>query len=216
MIAAYTVQFGDTAAMVAAGLNAAATTSRLGVTAADDGAGHLVLTALTAGSAQAFTADVSGVFGTQVHAGLDVQGTIDLEPATGLGSVLSLPTSTGGASGLAVDTSGLTQNDIDNTFGDIGDVTYAPGLAQQLASLVDAETRSGTGLVTTARQGRLTQVKTLQDQIDAWDQRLTDYRNQLTRQFTAMETALAALKSQTGALSGLSLLANSGSSSSSS
>jgi flagellar hook-associated protein 2 len=216
MIAAYTVQFGDTAAMVAAGLNAAATTSRLGVTAADDGAGHLVLTALTAGSAQAFTADVSGVFGTQVHAGLDVQGTIDLEPATGLGSVLSLPTSTGGASGLAVDTSGLTQNDIDNTFGDIGDVTYAPGLAQQLASLVDVETRSGTVLVTTARQGRLTQVKTLQDQIDAWDQRLTDYRNQLTRQFTAMETALAALKSQTGALSGLSLLANSGSSSSSS
>jgi flagellar hook-associated protein 2 len=91
-----------------------------------------------------------------------------------------------------------------------------PGLAQQLASLVDVETRSGTGLVTTARQGRLTQVKTLQDQIDAWDQRLTDYRNQLTRQFTAMETALAALKSQTGALSGLSLLANSGSSSSSS
>jgi flagellar hook-associated protein 2 len=211
--AAYTVQFGDTAAMVAAGLNAAAATNLLGVTAADGGA-NLVLTAVNAGAAQAFTTHVSGVLGTQVHAGLDAQGTIDGEPATGLGSILSLSTGTGGASYLALDTSGLTQNDIDNTGGDIGDVTYAPGLAQQLTSLVDVETRSGTGLITTAQQGRRAHVKTLQDQIDAWDQRLTDYRNQLTRQFTAMETALAALKSQTSALSGLSTNSNSNSSSS--
>jgi flagellar hook-associated protein 2 len=145
-----------------------------------------------------------------------VQGMIDVEPATGLGSILSLTSDTSGATYLALDTSGLTQNDVDNTAGDIGDVTYVPGLAQQLASLVDVETRSGTGLVTTARQGRLAQVKTLQDQIDAWDQRLTDYRAQLTQQFTAMETALAKLKSQTSALSGLStsMLSNSNSGSS--
>jgi flagellar hook-associated protein 2 len=216
MIAAYTVQFGDTAAMVAAGLNAAAATSRVGVTAADNGAGSLVLTALDAGSAQAFTADVGGVFGTQLFTGLDVQGSIDGETATGLGDILSLSTGTGGAQGLALDTSGLTQNDVDNTAGDVGDITYVPGFAQQLASLADLETKSGTGLVTTAQQGRLAQVKTLQDQIDAWDQRLTDYRNQLTRQFTAMETALATLKSQTGALAGLSTsaFASSGSGSS--
>jgi flagellar hook-associated protein 2 len=214
--AGYTVQFGDTAAMIAAGLNAAAVTNLLGVSAADDGAGNLLLTALDAGAAQAFTADASGVLGTQVHAGLDVQGMIDVEPATGLGSILSLTSDTSGATYLALDTSGLTQNDVDNTAGDIGDVTYVPGLAQQLASLVDVETRSGTGLVTTARQGRLAQVKTLQDQIYAWDQRLTDYRAQLTQQFTAMETALAKLKSQTSALSGLStsMLSNSNSGSS--
>jgi flagellar hook-associated protein 2 len=214
--AAYTIQFGDTAATIAAGLNAAAMTSLLGVTAADDGAGNLLLAALDAGSAHAFTADLSGVPGTQVHQGLDVQGTIDGDTATGLGNILSLPTSSGGASYLALDTSGLTQNDIDNTAGDVGGVTYVPGLAQQLASLADVETRSGTGLVTTARQGRLAQAKTLQGQIDAWDQRLTDYRAQLTQQFTAMETALASLKSQTSALSGLStsMLSNSSSGSS--
>ena len=47
-------------------------------------------------------------------------------------------------------------------------------------------------------------MKTLQAQIDDWDTRLADYRAQLTTQFTAMETALAALKSQTSSLAGLS------------
>ena len=214
--ASYTVQLGDDAAAVSAGLNAAAAAALLGVTAAPDAQGNLVLTAADAGSAQAFTADAGGTLGTQLSSGLDVQGTIDGQAATGIGSILALTTGTGGAQYLALDTSGLTQNDVDTSGGDVGDVTYAPGLAQQLASLVDTETRSGTGLITTAQQGRRAQVSTLQDQIDAWDQRLTDYRNQLLQQFTAMETALASLKSQTSALSGLStsMLSNSGSSSS--
>ncbi len=57
-------------------------------------------------------------------------------------------------------------------------------------------------------------MKSLQDDIDAWDTRLADYRASLTTQFTAMETALATLKSQTSALSGLStsMLGNSSSS----
>ncbi|MGZ4625619.1 MAG: flagellar filament capping protein FliD, partial [Kineosporiaceae bacterium] len=65
-------------------------------------------------------------------------------------------------------------------------------------------TNSSTGTLTSAQQGRLTEVKTLQAQIDAWNTRLAAYRDQLTRQFTAMETALASLKSQTSALAGLS------------
>ena len=59
-------------------------------------------------------------------------------------------------------------------------------------------------------------MKSLQDDIDAWDTRLADYHAaSLTTQFTAMETALATLKkSQTSALSGLStsMLGNSSSS----
>lgn len=202
--ASYTVQAGDTAADVAGGLNTAAATAGLAIGAVDNGSGGLTLTAATAGSAQAFTASAGGVAGTKVVAGQDVAGTVAGQAATGLGAVLSLTTGTGGAQYLALDTSGLTAADLTASGGAVGSVTYRPGLAQRLASLVDTETKSATGIVTTAQQGRLAQVKTLQDQIDAWDQRLTDYRNQLTQQFTAMETALATLKSQTSALSGLS------------
>jgi flagellar hook-associated protein 2 len=214
--ASYTIQAGDDADAVALALNTAAANAGLGVSAVGNGGGGITLTAAAAGSAQAFTTTLGGVAGTRVVAGKDVAGTIDGQSASGIGAVLSLTTGTGGAQYLALDTSGLTPADLAASGGDVGSVSYEPGLAQQLASLVDTETKSGTGLITTAKQGRLDQVKRLQDQIDAWDQRLTDYRDQLTRQFTAMETALATLKSQTSALSGLSTSMLSGSNSSSS
>ncbi|HEX2807403.1 MAG TPA: flagellar filament capping protein FliD, partial [Kineosporiaceae bacterium] len=65
----------------------------------------------------------------------------------------------------------------------------------------------------TAQTGATAEVKRYQDQIDTWDARLTTYRESLTRQFTAMETALAKIKSATSALS--SLVNNNSSSSSS-
>jgi flagellar hook-associated protein 2 len=215
LVAAYTVQPGDDADSIATGISAAAAAAGIGVSAANDGSGGITLTAAAPGTGLAFTAGVDGNPGTRLVAGADVSGTINGQPASGLGAVLSLSTGTGGAQYLALDTSSLTQADVDGTGGAVGSVTYKPGLAQQLASLVDTETKSGTGILTTAQQGRLTAVKTLQDQIDAWDQRLTDYRTQLTQQFTAMETALATLKSQTSALSGLSTSMLSSSSSSS-
>jgi flagellar hook-associated protein 2 len=208
VVAAYTVRDGDTPELIAAGLSAAAAAAGLGVTAAADGLGALTLTAASAGTGQAFTADVDGAEGVQVEAGADAQGSIDGQAATGLGAILTLTAGTGGAQYLALDTSGLTPDDVAGG-GDVGTVTYRPGLAQQLASLVKAQTQSGTGTLSSAKQGRLNSVTSLQDQIDAWDQRLADYRAQLTRQFTAMETALATLKSQTGALSGLSTLSSS-------
>jgi flagellar hook-associated protein 2 len=117
--------------------------------------------------------------------------------------VLALPTGTGGAVGLALDTTGLTGDDL-AAGGDVGSVTFAPGLAQNLSRLVSELTNSTTGSLTTAQQTYRSQVKTLQDSIDEWDTRLADYRASLTTQFTAMETALAALKSQTAAIAGLS------------
>ena len=46
-------------------------------------------------------------------------------------------------------------------------------------------------------------VKSLQEQIDGWDRRLATYRALLSRQFTAMETAIATLKSQTSSIASL-------------
>jgi flagellar hook-associated protein 2 len=201
----YTVQDGDGPAEIVAGLNAKATAARFGVTAQDDGNGGLLLTADASGSGQAFTASVDGSQGSQVTAGADVQGTIDGQPAKGVGDILSLTAGTGGAVGLSIDTSGFSDADVAAAAGGpVGSVTYTPGLAQRLVTLVRDETNSTTGVLTSAQKGRLAEVKNLQSQIDDWDERLTAYRNQLTQQFTAMETALATLKSQTSSLSGLS------------
>ncbi|HVN14059.1 MAG TPA: flagellar filament capping protein FliD [Kineosporiaceae bacterium] len=201
----YTVQDGDGLDQIIAGLNAKASAANFGVTTRDDGAGGLLLTADSSGSAQAFSASLDGV-----------QGTIDGQPAKGIGDILSLTSGTGGAVGLSLDTSGFSDADVAAAAGgSIGTVAYVPGLAQRLATLAGDETNSSTGVLTSAQQGRLTEVKNLQAQIDDWDTRLQAYRDQLTQQFTAMETALASLKSQTSSLAGLStsMLSNSGSSS---
>ena len=168
-----------------------------------------------AGSRGAFSVDVDDAgLGSQDVAGADAEGTIDGQTATGVGDVLSLPNGTGGATGLAVDTSGITDDDIGLTGGAVGSVTYAPGLARQLATLADLATAPSTGTLTSAQKGRQGGIKTLQDQIDTWDRRLAAYRATLTAQFTAMETALAALKSQTSSLASLVSGSNSSSGSS--
>jgi flagellar hook-associated protein 2 len=213
----YTVQDGDGAAQVAAGISRAAAAAGVAVTASADSGGNLVFTASAAGSAGAFSVDVGGGgLGSQDVAGSDVQGTIDGQPATGIGDVLSLRTGTGGAVGLSLDTSGLTDADLAATGGAVGSVTYTPGLARQLATFADQATAATTGTLSSAQKGRQSEVKTLQDQIDDWDTRLAAYRATLTAQFTAMETAIASLKNQTSSLAGLIGSSSSSSSSSSS
>jgi flagellar hook-associated protein 2 len=215
--ATYTVQAGDGPAEVAAGITRAAAAKGIPVTAGADSAGNVAFTASSAGSGGAFAVDVDGFgVGHQNVAGTDAQGTIDGQPATGIGDVLSLRTGTGGAVGLSLDTSGLTDADIGVTGGAVGSVTYTPGLARQLATFADRATTATTGTLSAAQAGRKAEVKTLQDQIDDWDQRLAAYRATLTAQFTAMETAIASLKSQTSSLAGLVGSSSSSSSSSSS
>jgi flagellar hook-associated protein 2 len=182
-------------------LSARAAAAGFGVSASADADGNLVLTADEAGSAPAFVADVDDLgFGSPDVAGVDAEGTIDGQQATGVGNVLTLPTGTGGAVGLALDTSGLTDADIG---GLVGSVTYAPGLASALSTLVDQFTATNTGTLTTAAKGRQSSVTTLQAQIDDWDRRLAAYRALLSQQFTAMETAIATLKSQTSSIAAL-------------
>jgi flagellar hook-associated protein 2 len=214
----YTVKDTDGTAEVVAGLNAVSAKAGFGVTASDDGSGGMLLTADELGSAPAFVPDVDGLEGDQANAGTDAVGTIDGQTATGIGSILSLPTGTSGAVGLAIDTSGLTDDDLGISGGDVGSVTYTPGLAQSLSTLVSQLTDPSTGSLTTAQQTYQNQIKSLQDSIDEWTTRLNDYRASLLTQFTAMETALATLKSQTAAISGLStsMLGNSSSGSGSS
>jgi flagellar hook-associated protein 2 len=194
--------------LAAADLNVAATdlgallsAEGLGITVSVDGS-DLVFTADGVGSGSAFTTTLNGAAGTLVTAGADIAGTIDGLAGTGLGTILSLPSGASGAAGLSLNIS-TTAADLTASGGAIGSVTYSPGLAQRLATLVNDATASSTGALTTAKDTANSEVKRFQTAIDAWDARLTSYRQSLTTQFTAMETALAKLKSTTSALSGL-------------
>ncbi|SET96496.1 flagellar filament capping protein FliD [Geodermatophilus poikilotrophus] len=76
------------------------------------------------------------------------------------------------------------------------------GFAQRLATLAKDATKSTNGTLTLLAQGRDDLVKDLKSRIADWDLRLAARRETLTRQFTAMETALSSLKNQSTWLAG--------------
>ncbi|MBL8930946.1 MAG: flagellar filament capping protein FliD [Kineosporiaceae bacterium] len=197
--ASYTVQAGDSAADIATALNSDAVAKGLSVRATVDGT-DLVFTAGSVGAGSAFTATVDGNAQTRTVVGADVQGTIDGKTAKGSGSILTLVSGSGNAVGLSVDTS-FSGADLTASSGNVGSISYQPGLAQRFVQLVQQQTATGTGILSSAKSGRESAVKSLQNQIDDWDSRLTSYRASLQAQFVAMETTLAALKSQSSFLS---------------
>ncbi len=81
-----------------------------------------------------------------------------------------------------------------------------PGVAQRLMTVTSRATDSTTGSLVTLANGRDRQVTDLQQRIDAWDLRLEQRQETLTKQFTALERALGGLKNQSSWLS--SQLAN--------
>jgi flagellar capping protein FliD len=76
------------------------------------------------------------------------------------------------------------------------------GISQRLQALAKRATDSTTGSLTLLAEGRDELADDFQDRIDSWDLRLELRRETLTRQFTAMETALSSLKSQSSWLAG--------------
>jgi flagellar hook-associated protein 2 len=206
----YTVGAGETLADAVAAINNRAAAAGIGVTASIS-SGVIVFGATNPGSAGAFSVTYDGAAGTKQQAGRDVVGTIDGKTATGIGSALTLSDTTSNANGLSI-TADFSDADVSGSSGAVGTITYSPGLAQKLSSLISDATGAD-GSITRAQTSRLDAVKDFQDQIDAWDLRLEQRRDSLTRQFTAMETAIAALKSQSSSIT--NLLASSSTSSSS-
>jgi flagellar hook-associated protein 2 len=199
--ASYTVGVGETLADTVAAINTRASAAGITTTASTDGT-NIFLTANDAGTASAFTASFTSGVAVKTTAGQDIVGDIDGEDATGVGNILTLNSTTSRANGLslAVD---VSDADVALNFGVIGEVTYLPGLAQSLSSVLNDVTDKSTGALVRAQQSRVDDVKSFQDQIDAWDIRLAARRATLTRQFTAMETALASLKNSSSAITNL-------------
>ncbi|RBY86056.1 flagellar filament capping protein FliD [Blastococcus sp. TF02A-26] len=76
------------------------------------------------------------------------------------------------------------------------------GLAAQLQKVAKSASDSSTGTLTLLAKSTETTAKDLQERIADWDTRLAMRKESLTRQFTAMETALSALQNQSTWLSG--------------
>ncbi len=88
----------------------------------------------------------------------------------------------------------------------------ADGFAARVQAVAKRASDSIDGTVTTAINGRTAGIDRMQHSIDDWDLRLSLRRDTLTRQFTALETALNRMNSQSSWLAG-QLSALSGSSS---
>ncbi len=82
------------------------------------------------------------------------------------------------------------------------DDVVASGIAGRLLKVANAAADSTTGILTRLAEGQDTLGKDIQTKIDAWDLRLAKRKEMLTRQFSAMETALSSLKNQSSWLAG--------------
>jgi flagellar hook-associated protein 2 len=98
--------------------------------------------------------------------------------------------------------SGRVASDPDGIPGNGDEVTAVTGIAGRLLEVAKAASDSTTGSILALAKGKDSVADDLKDRIEAWDLRLAQRKQILTRQFTAMETALSSLRSQSSWLSG--------------
>jgi len=199
--ASYAVTAGETVANAVNGMNAALASAGIDASAAlvgSAGAFHLQLASASYGSAASFGVATSGAdqlgltTGGATYAGVDVAGTIDGQAATGSGQILSLASGTDPASGLAVQ---ITATGI-STATSLGSVTYAPGSAQGLAQIAKQASLAPNGIVAITIAGLQGTLKNVGLQITQQNALVATQQASLVAEFTAMETTLAQLQSE--------------------
>jgi flagellar hook-associated protein 2 len=84
----------------------------------------------------------------------------------------------------------------DGVANTVDDTLVTDGVGARLQILANGACDSVSGMLVSLANGQDTVVKDLQSQIDGWTSRLQMRQKTLTAQFTAMETALGTLKSQ--------------------
>jgi len=211
---------GMTLDQVVSAINAKSSTT--GVTASATGANgegtgqYLTLTSLSYGSlstvsavssqsAYAGSTGIGTVTVTQANpagesgsgtgaSGQDVQGTINGEPATGSGQVLT------GQDGNP-NTAGLRLLVTAQTTGDHGVVNVTRGIADAVDQLLAFVTDTTNGPVQTAQDGLNAQIEDVKREIEEMQERIDAATERLRKKFTDMEAALGKLQSQGNYLS---------------
>jgi flagellar hook-associated protein 2 len=93
-------------------------------------------------------------------------------------------------------------NGPDGVVGGTDDVAAVTGIAGRLLAVSKSASDATNGTLGALASGQDSLVKDITDRIAAWDLRLAKRKETLTRQFTAMETALSSLKNQSTWLAG--------------
>ncbi|HVC24623.1 MAG TPA: flagellar filament capping protein FliD [Acidimicrobiales bacterium] len=206
----YTTTAGESLASIASGLDQQFAANGLGLSASVVNSGtQLSISSNGYGSATSFsvtsTSTASGTTGlggptagtAASFTGTDVAGTINGVAATGLGQVLTAPSSDPTLAGLSllVSTPGIT------SLTDLGSFSYTPGLAQQLQSLGNTASNPVNGMITTTISSLTNESAGLNSQISDYQAVATAQQTLLQNEFAKMETALGTLKNQAAALS---------------
>jgi flagellar hook-associated protein 2 len=173
-----------------------------------NGAGQLVLTNSTYGSKSTISIDttvsnsaavVTGLASGVAVNGLDVQGTINGEAATGTGQYLVGDEDNETTAGLKLK---ITLTSAQVVAGVEGAVTLAKGLASKLNERLDSLTATGEGLLDSRIKSYERQVENLTERIEDFDERLASRRQRLLKEFQAMEDVLAQLSAQSDYIAG--------------
>ena len=141
--------------------------------------------------------DLGLVNGT--HSGLNVQGTINNEPATGSGRTL-----TGDAPGSGETTSveGLTIRYAGTGSGAQGSVTVTMGVAELFDRILYDITNASDGYLEYRLESMAERIDDFQEDIEKMEARLNKKMERMINEFVAMETALAKIQSQSDWLAG--------------
>ncbi|MBL8060584.1 MAG: flagellar filament capping protein FliD [Chthonomonas sp.] len=172
--------------------------------------GKLTITSKRYGAASDFTvsssaaaaANTSGIGTTAVHiAGLDIEGTINGEAATGSGRFLLGNVGNANTEGLQIEYTG-------STLGNVGSMTYSTGMGGMIFSALDTFINFQDGLFVSTAKSLDEQIADLDSQIDRINERADQKTVELRARFAAMEAAMSRSQSQlaqlTQALSGMS------------
>ncbi len=163
----------------------------IGVTASNDG-GMLKLTADAYGSDAGFivgqTSNETGIT-DDTYNGVDVEGTINGESATGEGRILAGDSDSSSIAGLSLRVM-LTPDQLASQGIDQGTVTVTQGVGDTLRRALESITDPFEGMIVTRETAIEDTIESSQDQIDDMEVRIALMRDTLIRQFTAMEVAV--------------------------
>ncbi len=127
-------------------------------------------------------------------AGVDVEGTINGESATGSGQILTGDAGNENTSGLSLKIT-LTADDLNDNAPE-ATVTLTRGIASLLSYEINSYTDAYDGSIASRVNGLQSQIDLYNDQIDDLNARLEKRRNELYQEFYTMEQTLNALQSQ--------------------
>lgn len=198
----YTIQAGDTAQSVTDSINALASANQLNVIGSLGSGGIINLTATGYGSEYTFTASATGsLVASPVTAGLDVAGTINGQPAQGIGQFLFTNSGTPGVDALSLLVT-LTPGDVTALGGAAaGTFNYTAGLAQRLASAASGAVATKNGLLTSEIGAANSMITSFNDQIARWQVVLDTKQAALQAQWANLETQLSNMQAQSSQLS---------------